>query len=398
MIETLQEETAEKEKLPKWLKRVQENSWEGEILISGGAIFSLFQISDFLAAEKVFFSENAPFIGLDELLIFSILAVEGVTFSFILHLFLRGLWIALLCVNAAFPKGVNHQKLRLPEQYVDAKDPTLTLQIVNLDNIAGLIFYTGFAYAMVVLGLLTTFMFLMPFALYLPGSQVALVVLLFVFFSDFIFGGPLRKNPKISKIYRPVYILYNVVTLAFLYRKPMQVVFSNVRRLNAVLFMLIFIPTTLILAYLSVYPVLHLPTPFDWRAHQGTRMNDGVLYTDRFYLDQISPNENIRWMAIQSDVVSGNYLKVFVTYRAQADEAMFENAAQSFDEIIHLKLDGDSLKIDWINSVRTHANQRGLIGMIPLRNVGSGKHLIELDIESEYYRRVPRMKIPFWKE
>jgi len=32
--------------IPKWLRRLQENSWEMELLISGGAIFSLFQLSD----------------------------------------------------------------------------------------------------------------------------------------------------------------------------------------------------------------------------------------------------------------------------------------------------------------------------------------------------------------
>jgi hypothetical protein len=33
-------------KVPKWLKKLQENSWELELLISGGAIFSLFQLTD----------------------------------------------------------------------------------------------------------------------------------------------------------------------------------------------------------------------------------------------------------------------------------------------------------------------------------------------------------------
>ncbi len=33
--------------VPKWLRNIQENSWELELLISGGAIFSLLQIDDF---------------------------------------------------------------------------------------------------------------------------------------------------------------------------------------------------------------------------------------------------------------------------------------------------------------------------------------------------------------
>jgi hypothetical protein len=33
-------------KVPQWLKKLQENSWELELLISGRAIFSLFQLTD----------------------------------------------------------------------------------------------------------------------------------------------------------------------------------------------------------------------------------------------------------------------------------------------------------------------------------------------------------------
>jgi hypothetical protein len=400
MIESVEQEAPEKEKVPKWLRRVQENSWEGEILISGGAIFSLFQISNFLAAQKVFFSENAPFIGLDEILIFSILAVEGVTFSFILHLFLRGMWIALLCVNAAFPNGIDRERLKLSDRFLDRTNAsTLTSQIIALDKASGLIFYSGFAYVMVVLGLLSTFVVFIPFALHLPGSQIILSGFLTLYFVDFIFGGPLRKNHTISKIYRPIYLFYNTITLGFIYRKSMQVVFSNVRRINALLLMLVFVPFTFVLAYLSVYQVLHLPTPYDWRAYPGTTMNSGVVHTDRLYLDQIAKDENIRWFAIQSEVVRGNYLKTFVTYRTTLDYGIEDNRAQSLAEIVTLTLDGDTVRtIDWFNSVRLEANQKGLTGVIDIHELKPGKHIIELTIDSDYFRRSPPMKIPFWKE
>ena len=38
----------EKNEIPEWLKNLQENSWELELLISDGAVFTLFQASDFL--------------------------------------------------------------------------------------------------------------------------------------------------------------------------------------------------------------------------------------------------------------------------------------------------------------------------------------------------------------
>jgi hypothetical protein len=400
MMESAEKEVIDKkERVPKWLRKVQENSWEGEILISGGAIFTLFQVSNFLAAQKIFFSENAPFIGLDEILIFSILAVEGVTFSFILHLFLRGLWISLLCVNAAFPKGINRASLRLSDRYLDPTSSlTLTSQIILLDKMSGIIFYSGFAYVMVVFGLITTFIVLVPFVLYLPGSEIILSSFLLLYFIDFILGGPLRRNRTLGKIYRPVYLFYNTITLGFLYRKTIQVVFSNVKRINALLFMFVFIPFTFALAYLSVYEVLHLPTPYDWRAYPGTKMNPGMIHMNHFYLDQVDETQNIRWFAIQSEIVTGNYLKVFVTYRKSVDDGIAQNNAESFDQIVHLRLDGESVSnIDWINSIRLEADQKGLTGMIPIHSLPSGKHVIELDIDADYFKVAP-IKIPFWKE
>lgn len=38
-------ETEVKE-VPNWLKELQDNSWEAELLVSGGAVFSLFQLTD----------------------------------------------------------------------------------------------------------------------------------------------------------------------------------------------------------------------------------------------------------------------------------------------------------------------------------------------------------------
>ena len=53
----------EKRNIPKWLKSLQENSWELELLISGGAIFSLFQITDLFIAWLDTFRMISPMLG-----------------------------------------------------------------------------------------------------------------------------------------------------------------------------------------------------------------------------------------------------------------------------------------------------------------------------------------------
>ena len=42
--------TSEKNsEIPKWLQKIQNESWEAEILISGGAVYALFELSEYLS-------------------------------------------------------------------------------------------------------------------------------------------------------------------------------------------------------------------------------------------------------------------------------------------------------------------------------------------------------------
>jgi hypothetical protein len=387
-------------KIPKWLRHTQYNSWEGEILISGGAIFTLLQIADFLALQKVFFSENNPFIGLDEVLIISMVAVKGVTLSFTLHLFLRGLWVSLLCVNGSFPRGINFSRLKLAERYQQTSSPsTLTPQLLTLDKICGLVFYAGFVFVLFLLGLFLCAAVGLIFSRVAEWLNTIFVVFLILYFVDFIFAGPLRKNPNIGRLFYPVYVFFNLLTLGVLYRKSMQIIFSNIKKAGAVFFILIFTVTTFGLSYLSLYPVLRLPSPFEGRPFPGTENNPGVKYVDRFYIDELTPTDNIRWFAIESRNAKGKWMRVFVNYHWIYSRGINETDNVSFDKIVTLQIDNDTLRnIDWLNELRTQSHQQGIMAMIPVDSLSTGKHIIALNVGDDYYKKNPTPRIPFWKE
>lgn len=90
--------------IPQWLKNVQENSWEIELLISGGAIFALFQLSDVF----IDFYNTGSILGLGInlhfFLVTGIYALKTLTIGFITHLMFRSFWLALICINYVFPK------------------------------------------------------------------------------------------------------------------------------------------------------------------------------------------------------------------------------------------------------------------------------------------------------
>ena len=79
--------------IPSWLKQIMENSWELELLISGGAIFSLFQLSGNWVQWFESTVEFTVFLGKDIILIIGTLGLE-ITIGFITHIIFRevGQW------------------------------------------------------------------------------------------------------------------------------------------------------------------------------------------------------------------------------------------------------------------------------------------------------------------
>lgn len=101
--------TPAKTKKPKWLKALEKQSWQAELLISGIIIVNLFglpeQVIEYAAAYVIQSSPESSFFY--DLIVFYLLAVVYFLISiFIYHFGLRVLWIALLGLNSVFPKGI----------------------------------------------------------------------------------------------------------------------------------------------------------------------------------------------------------------------------------------------------------------------------------------------------
>lgn len=104
---------ADKVVTPKWLKSLQENSWEPEIIISG---LSLAFIFAFPAALYDFAAYTIQEAGLHFLAGFlTLIYLSGVVnvfkIFFIVHLALRFAWVGAIGASYAFPKGVNEDAL-----------------------------------------------------------------------------------------------------------------------------------------------------------------------------------------------------------------------------------------------------------------------------------------------
>jgi hypothetical protein len=106
------------EAIPNWLREIEENSWNLELLISGGAIFTLLQLPE-LFIEFAFtlkFTNSLPGTGL--FIVLGMFSIRLLTVGFILNLLMRAYWLSLVCINYAQRKGIRLNRINWRRPFV----------------------------------------------------------------------------------------------------------------------------------------------------------------------------------------------------------------------------------------------------------------------------------------
>ena len=184
-------------KIPAWLQKIQDNSSELELLISGGAIFALFQLSN-LATH--FFTElqvNSGLSYLNENLLVLQIVLKILTIGFILHLILRGYWLSLVCLNYVFPNGIKWEKLQPKKPFTIQNDERNDLynEIVYADKLCGMSMYISVLCSITIIGFLFATAILSVMENILDNSIIGgaimgvMNVMFFVYYVDFFLSG-----------------------------------------------------------------------------------------------------------------------------------------------------------------------------------------------------------------
>jgi hypothetical protein len=130
-------------------------TFELEMLVSGAITFGLFQLPPLLDAAA---AHIEPHYGLGGIFAAAVLAVllKAALYMligcFVLHLALRGYWVACVGVQSVFPRGVRWERMResgpLAREVMRERAQALGPIIARLDNAASLVFAAGFVLAM----------------------------------------------------------------------------------------------------------------------------------------------------------------------------------------------------------------------------------------------------------
>jgi hypothetical protein len=410
--------------IPKWLKELQENSWELELLISGGAIFTLFQLSDWFIEwiDTIRITNSIP--GVSILLLTGMVIIKTLTLGFASHLIMRAFWLALVCVNYVFPEGINIEKIRFKKPYkINVEDKSdLKNQILFVDRICGAIIYLTILSAFVTFGFLIGFLPILVYIVFIESvsvpafiddiiSPVLLFSYLFYFF-DFLLGGLLRKIKYLSYLTYPFFIVYDYLTLRFVYKNSLYLFTSSLKRRYIVLSTLMFFSVVFCFSYLSLYRIMHWPNVFDKRDYKW-QLADNNQISYSFYKNELEEGQ-YRSVLIPSKIIKDNFLEIFIRYEKRSDYLIERlnspDSLRFFSDAVAVAID-DSVytNLEWFPTWSKSIENIGITAMIPIKELENGKHILKVGCsekvmlpesendEQDLCNRAT-VTIPFWKD
>ena len=440
-------------KVSEWLEGLQRESWQLELIVSGFAIFLLLQLLSVLPGvfpEFNMHTDFSPYIH-SILLIFLAVAMYAsmaLVVNLILHIFLRGFWIAAIGLRSV-QQETDFEKLNYSPYFTDKLKrlvPSLDKLITRLDNLASVVFAFAFllvfmllSFALWVLVVNTisfgieeiliridnTLLDKVLWVIYGILTTVAFISSV-IYLLDTLSLGFFKKYQKISKIYYPIYRLIGWITLAGIYR---SIYYSLVNRFPK--------NTVRLLLFLFLFLIILFPFQrVTFYKYFPDYTSDAKWMSHRKYDNLREKEASINKASITSDVVSSEYLPLFIRYSVKHNETLdslctdykptkssiFVSGIQKggfldpfYKEEDADKLLGclsqlynvyinDSLQTDLDFYFYTHPNdgEKGLRTMIYTGNLPTGKNVVHIKRQSLNKEKKLQEKsyteIPFWLE
>ena len=222
----------------KWLEQLQQESWQLELLISGFALFGIYEGKSWID-DLILGLSNNTYSSAGSLVAFLEVLLEcGWTIFFInllIHVILRGLWIGAIGLRYV-SQDIDYNSLDYSTrftQYLRKQVGDYDDFIERLERFCSILFAYTFLLFLLLLSLLLFFsLYWLSMILaiklgsssqpegWLIGLGLVYLVLGFIVFIDFATLGAFKKieEPTVSKIYLWLYKFYSTITLSFLYR------------------------------------------------------------------------------------------------------------------------------------------------------------------------------------
>ena len=428
----------------KWLDKLQQESWQLELIISGFAIYGLFQAYEPLGLSmyKAMYNQEVYSTAISGI---GFITCSVLIINLIFHVLLRGIWIGALGLRyASGDIDFDHLNYRKKfDRFLRKRIVSFDRYIANLELLCSVIFSISFLLVFYFLGIVMMVFALVGVATLIlqdaPDSSaqqiIGILLVLFILFGsfmlivDFMTQGYLKRNRWLGKIYYPIYRIFGFITLAFLYR-PMVYNFLDNKFGKRLLWSLV-----------PIYALIIYLASLDYRESNFIDSDrvSGVSFSDyRNYEDMMLKKEDFtRVASIPSKVIHTPYLKLFVVHSENVENYLVDkNQGLTPDEDIRglrsgIRFDGrrlnpfltarrrDSLRREFVNTFNatyrvkidslayeaqfvatTDKNQKlGFETYLPLDSLVDGKHTLKvqrMSIQKGDTTFRTRVTIPFW--
>ena len=422
---------------PKWLRRLEKESWQAELIISGVAIFGSLQLPglmDGLIDVSLTLFPEQVYVGLYMMFIYFIMATYALIISLIIHFVVRAMWIGLIGLNSVFPNGINVEHKTYGPHFMKQilnEFPNDASHITNLDHFCSVIFafcsflvMTFIAFTINILILLFLYILIADF---LPENVIMVIVSVFIlvilimsFLIMFMNHKNVKERPFVKKYQYLLYTLMSKVTFHVFRKAIVRLSFTFFSNLDLKKYFLWIISFTLVLSIIVIVQVrdskLLLLTSKDnfYRTYDRT---DRMLPEN--YLNTRKPEHGrVLSAVLDSDVISGEVMKVFVPVFSNEDAKM-EQFCGKFNNPDNLKgdekrranrefyseclkkyhqfyLNDKLIEVDISKYTHENKNEEGMLAYIKTEGLQEGLNVLRIEKlkkQNEVYRT---MNLPFY--
>ncbi len=317
-----------------WLETLQQESWQLELLISGFAVFGVWEARKVVANFEMSLLGANAYDGIagQALALLVLIAKSGlliVLVNFLIHVTLRALWIG--AIGLRYVSGdIDYEKLEYSSTFIKhyrKSIGTFDDYIESLENWCSVIF----AYTFLLVGIFTSFMLYvlwfvlgagliqstLPLDVAVGGIAIFSIIYVglgFLVFFDFITMGLFRKveDKTFSLVYLRLYQIFGLITFSFVYR-PLLLNFLDTRFTRRLfLFSLPYIAfILLVFPPLSVVTYGYYPSNTQEFGLSITNYDDLRNEALSASLDEQPERRRIRYFSLEKHIVDEGYGKVF---------------------------------------------------------------------------------------
>lgn len=430
-----------------WVKKLQKQSWELELLVTGFSIFLLLQVPDAITeiTNHMMGADNSVTTGVPVFLLgFVSLSAKVIAFNLVILIVLRAIWIGYVGLSSVFPQGIRPDKIQTSHFHKEKMRQLYgdnNRHIIRLDKLSSTLFSFSFLIACFIFSLgiviiLTVLTFYYGGISRAQGNQTLAVMLLLSLvllylspllkFFDLLSFNRFHRNALFAKVSYYLHWGYGWLTLFHLYAPVYYILISNYNRVKI---------KSLIGGYVAIIFIMAT----------NIQTLDEVYYPrqPQFAIedyDNLRGKSVIRTASLETDVVEKTYAKLFIRYfdwddpiiqqRCEGLEAdtgqyrfgMFNaslvigsgdktqqqrneyanKALACLSGLYRISIDDkplDSLQFAW-QQRKENFGEKGLVTLLPTADLAPGLHLLKIEKARDVNNPqayLPWVNISFWK-